>query len=74
MKNKILIIGMLLLSLSGISYARYTLMDDKGHAITVCDNLEIERDNQDRFSRAVFSGCRNKEVFSYTGNFRYGEY
>lgn len=69
MKNKISIIGMLLLSLLGVSYANYSVLDDKGKIISDCSNLEIERDNQDRFSIAVFSGCRSKQVFSYTGDF-----
>ncbi|AJI56073.1 hypothetical protein [Francisella philomiragia] len=73
MKNKILVVWILLFSLSGVSFASYTVLDDKGKAITYCDDLEVEKDNQDRFSRAVFSKCRNGEVFSYTGNFRYQE-
>lgn len=64
---------MLLLSLLGVSYANYSVLDEKGKIISDCSNLEIERDNQDRFSRAVFSGCRSKQVFSYTGDFRYIE-
>lgn len=73
MKNKILVVWVLLFSLSGVSFASYTVLDDKGKAITNCADLEIEKDNQDRFSRAVFSKCNNREVFSYTGNFRYQE-
>ncbi|XSZ47087.1 hypothetical protein ACP8HZ_08975 [Francisella noatunensis] len=69
MKNKILVVGMLLFSLSGVSFASYTVLDDKGKAITNCADLEIEKDNLDRFCRAVFSKCNNREVFSYTGNF-----
>ncbi|QXF36510.1 hypothetical protein KCX62_05970 [Francisella tularensis] len=72
-ENKISIIGMLLLSLLGVSYANYSVLDDKGKIISDCSNLEIERDNQDRFSIAVFSGCRSKQVFSYTGDFIYIE-
>ncbi|AJI47746.1 hypothetical protein BF30_173 [Francisella philomiragia] len=66
-------VWILLFSLSGVSFASYTVLDDKGKAITNCADLEIEKDNQNRFSRAVFSGCRSKQVFSYTGDFRYIE-
>lgn len=71
MKGKILVTGLMFLSLLGVSYASYGVLDDQGKVITNCADLEIEKDNHDRFSRAVFSRCNNKEVFSYTGNFRY---
>lgn len=45
MKNKILVVGILLFSLSGVSFASYTVLDDKGKAITNCADLEIEKDN-----------------------------
>jgi hypothetical protein len=73
MGNKILVTGMLSLSLISISQASYTVIDSNDKYITICDDLTIEKDDQNRFSRAVFSKCRNKEVFSYTGNFRYRE-
>ncbi|ABI82731.1 hypothetical protein CH68_866 [Francisella tularensis subsp. holarctica] len=41
MKNKISIIGMLLLSLLGVSYANYSVLDEKGKIISDCSNLEI---------------------------------
>ena len=62
MRKKIIITMLYLITTVSLSYAThhtYTVMNMKsGKAIADCDNLKIYNDDDNRFSRAEFSGCK----------------
>lgn len=70
MRRIILVLIMFIVSVS-LSNAKYYVLNDANQVIGRCDNLKIETDNDNRFSRAVFSECVDSQVFSYSRDFHY---
>lgn len=71
MKYKILLSTTILITTYSVSNAMYQVLDKSNKVVGRCNDLKIEKDDNNRFSRAVFSNCDNKEVFSFTGDFHY---
>ena len=74
MKVKItLALTVFMASISISNATKYYVLNDSGQTIGTCKALKIEKDSENRFSRAVFSQCDDNLVFSYSRDFHYKE-
>ncbi|WP_236939852.1 hypothetical protein [Francisella uliginis] len=56
-----------------LAQAKYSVLNKEGQQIGLCNKLEIEKDDLNRFSRAIFSDCNRNLVLSFRGDFVYQE-